>query len=245
MDWKADSLQGVLFTTPGASQLDAQQLWSLLTDSLPENVQRPSTTPNSLSIATGPFKGNRLTVQSQLGRINWILSASPPVGMPTEPPRIENYEEVSGQLNEILESALASVRPVRVALVGEFGLVFSSEVELVSFLSEQTGGVWFPEPAQDCIYQINVRKAYAGLNDINMNRLVTWSGSMYQLFSGSISLGGISQNLTPSQVILAASLKIDINSHTSSDISKFAPDMIAAHRKEMLSIARSGLSYLK
>jgi hypothetical protein len=245
MAWKADSLQGVLFTTPGAPQLDAQQLWSLATDSLPETVQRPATTPNSLSIASGAFRGYRLTVNSQLGRIDWILGPNPPAGLQTEPPGISDYDEASSQLNLILIRALASVRPVRIALVGEFGRVFESEDGLAAFLSEQTGGIWFPKPAQDCIYQINVRKKYAGSEELLMNRLVSWSGAMYHLFTGTFPGLGIQQELSPRQTVFAATLKVDVNSNTATDISAHASGIIEANRAELLAIAELGLGYLK
>jgi hypothetical protein len=245
MAWKADSLQGVLFTTPGAPQLDAQQLWSLATDSLPETVQRPADVPTSLSIASGLFEGHRLAVHSQLGRIDWMMNAQPQGTTFSEPPRIEKYQAASQQLRDLMIRALAAVRPVRTAFVGEFGRVFDTEASLIGFLTEQTGGVWFPEPAQDCIYQINVRKSYAGADDVLMNRLVTWSGSMYQMFTGVFPSIGMNPSLSPGHIVLAASLKIDANSHTVSDISANAPEIISANCAEVLAIAESGIKRLR
>lgn len=251
MVWKADSLQGVLFTMPGAPQLDAQQLWAAVADSFPETVQRPSSTPNALTIAAGPWAGYNLRIQSQLGRIDWILNAVPPPTMTPEPPQIEDYGHGIEVVSDLMTRSLPHLQPIRAALVGELSRILSSEEEVSQFLNKETGGIWFPPPTQDCIYQVNARKQYAGDADVFMNRIVTWSGSSYQLFTAPFPmLGAAGGVFNPAGFPavhegLAATLKIDVNSATAADISPNATEIIAANKNEIIAIAEQGLEYLR
>lgn len=245
MTWKADSLQGVVFTLPGGSQLDAQQVWERITNTLPETVQRPAMNPAGLSVASGPYMGYRLTVQSQLGRIDCILNAAPPGGPSPEPPTISDYGQALQQLDEVLIRAISVVQPIRVAMVGEFGKQFESEEEVVQFLSQETGGVWFTPPAQDCIYQVNVRTNYPGDSGYQMNRLVTWSGALYAMVTTQLLSVGQASGMSTTKTISAASLKIDVNSNTSSDIQPHASEMIKANSAELLAISGIGIQRLR
>jgi hypothetical protein len=246
MAWKADSLQGVLFTVPGLPQLDAQQVWSLVADGLPETVQRPAATPNGLSIAQGPFRDHHLTVHSQLGRIDFILHALPPQTPSDIPPQIADYEGAAGLIGEMLIRSVPRARPIRLAMVGEFGKAFPLERDVSNYLSEQTGGIWFPLPATDAIYQVNARKYYAGSAEIAMNRIVTWSGSTYQTFMATFNTGpGMPAGFATPKQVYAASLKIDVNSHTSDDISAFAEEIVRVNHAEMSAITKQGLAYLR
>lgn len=251
MVWKADSLQGVLFTMPGVPQLDAQQMWGIVTDTLPENVQRPASTPNGLTIASGAYNGYNLRIQSQLGRIDWILNGRQSSSLNPEPPQIEDYDRGLGIVSDLMMRSLSRLQPIRVALVGELSKILPSDADVSAFLTEQTGGIWFPQPAQDCIYQVNARKHYAGDAEMLMNRIVTWSGSSYQLFTAPFPAPGIGPGMfSPAgfpvvQEVLAATLKIDINSATSEDISANVSGIIAANQAEISAIAKQGLAYLK
>lgn len=245
MSWKADSLQGVLFTTPGTSQLDAQQVWEIVADGLPENVQRPAAVPNALSIAAGAYRGYRLIVQSQLGRVDWILNAVPPPTPPEGPPQIDSYEEASSLIGEMLLRSVDKIAPTRLALVGEFGRSFNADDEVSDFLSVQTGGMWFPQPTQDAIYQVNARKAYAGDESLLMNRIVTWSGSTYHLYMAQMPSNSGFGGMMPMREVRSASLKVDVNSATSHDLTVQAESIVSANRSELIAIAQQGLSYLK
>lgn len=244
MTWKADNIQGVIFTLPGAAQLDAQQVWEHIIKTLPETVQRPAMNPAGLSVASGPYLGFRLSVQSQLGRIDCILNAAPSIGPSPEPPTISDYGQALQQLDELLTRAISVVPPIRVATVAEFGRHFPSELEVVEFLSKETGGVWFAPPAQDCIYQINVRSGYPGDTGYQMNRLVTWSGALYAMVTAQLLNAGQTSGMSTTKTISAASLKIDVNSDTSFDIQSNASEMIKANSAEVLAIAAAGIRRL-
>lgn len=242
MPWQADSFQGAIFTKPGEIQPDAQQVWTATTGSLPETVQRPASTPNGLSVASGAHEGFRLVIQSQLGRIDFILSAVP---APTpDPPRIDDIERAGNLLSVLLKSASLSVVPIRTAYVCELAESYDSEDEVLAALESMIGGIRLSKPVQDCIYQINRQKLYDAESKYTMNRISTWSGAYYQMFTASFLSGGVPNAFLPATTRWAACLKVDVNSATSDDIRATFNQMVDENLNEVKAIVRAGISHL-
>jgi hypothetical protein len=141
MAWKADLVQGVLFTLPSTPQIDALEAWrSAFGDRQPEAFNRP---PNPLqrSQAEGTFASLRLVIGAQLGRVD--VSANPPQSTEpmVEPPQIEDVPAAVEEVTRVLTFLCAKSRIVRVGLVGALSQSFKSNDEVVKRLAEETGGV--------------------------------------------------------------------------------------------------------
>tara|TARA_R110000824_G_scaffold19504_2_gene75407 strand:+ start:7340 stop:8074 length:735 start_codon:yes stop_codon:yes gene_type:complete len=209
MNWKADTVLGVLFTPPGQKQPSSLELWSeLFPNDTPDQFQKSNPTPNLHSNASGIRDGFTVTIDSQTGRTQIVLgSANSP--MIQEPPRIDNVEEAIIRLKELMSVLARKLDTVRLALV-----VDCSETVQDSDLSQRFRNELphanLPENTIDPVYQFNVRKPFDFDNSVVMNRLCTWNTG-HQGFV----LGNLPPIFDPSQINMKPFIgfKIDVNSH--------------------------------
>src|SRR5205085_2551209 len=106
------------------------------------------------------------------------------------PTRIKDVAGASQILCDILRTALSISRVARIAMVCNLGETHGSDESASQRLSELTGGIWFPTPPLDAIYQFNRRRPYKCEARHTMNRVVSWSAGSLQLVRGEFSSFG-------------------------------------------------------
>ncbi len=235
MIWQADQIQAVLFPLPSAPQLDALEAWkTVVGGAQPSSYIKPDISPLSVSIAEGTHNGFRLVVQSQLGRLDFFLLAAPDIINTSEPPRISNVEQGLVVLREIVMEALSNTRVTRFGLIANLSEIHS-DMNAVAERLTALSDAWFPRPALDCVRQLNVRREFVSPPHFEMNRVMTWQSGNYTLH--------VRDQLT--KLIPQLTFKIDINSVTTNDISKYASAMFAESCSELVVICDRGIEAIR
>lgn len=245
MAWKADQLQGVIFPIPGSPQIDALGAWKIITSDAPfDSFNRAVNTPFAQSQAEGSFGDYQLTVAAQLGRVTLVLSGKQPEQpTPTEPILVNDVDDAASVISRALRALLPSAPPVRISLVAMLNEIVSDHSVSARRLTELTGGVWFPDPAVDSIYQVNIRRVYSESSHI-MNRVVTWGAATLQTMSAIAGPQGF-PNLVTGAETPVVTLKLDINSATAVPLEDSATGMVEDNLIEFGFLSRDAIGRLR
>jgi hypothetical protein len=240
MVWKADVVQGVLFTVPSERQIDALDAWqTAFKGESPEGFRRP---PNPIlpSHAEGASAGVRITITSLLGRLDVVATPPAPTAVIKDRSQIEDLVGTTEEVTRILLALTDKVKIVRAGLVGNLSQSVGNEQAVAARLTEVTGA-WFPSPALDALYQVNVRRSYENLGRYEMNRVLTWSAGVYQVLTGQIGISPpVLQQSTP-----IVSLRIDVNSAPADGISEYVKLIMADNRNELLLLCEQGMERVR
>jgi hypothetical protein len=240
MDLQADSVQGVLFLTPGQPQVDALKLWDrLFPGDSPDGFQRASPSPSLESSAAGERKGHRVAVSTQVGRIDLTITKA---GLNTPekgPPRVSDVLGAAERMAGLLKAMAKGNGVVRIALVVELGKTVprgSEGKELLQLLK----GFPFPANAMDIVVQFNSRTTSKVEPLVEINRLCTFSSGHAGFVTNSPGVG--------SGVVLMTyyvGLKIDVNTAPETRFSGHNVDSIVDNLlSESRSIYQNGLTPL-
>lgn len=244
MVWKADLIQGVLFPVPTLPQIDALEAWQLAFEDQPEAFRRPPN-PLQLSQAEGTSAGVRMTISAQFGRLDVNATPLPPTAPTQEAVQIEDLSAAAEEVTRVLISLCHKVKIVRAALVGNLSQSLNTDAEVVARLVEETGGVWFPHPPLDSLYQLNVRRQYNVPDKLGMNRVLTWSAGFRQIVTMPIDQASTVSQLPIIKSTPLISFKIDVNSATASDITEQRTLIFSENKEEFLILQAEGLRRLQ
>lgn len=209
MDLKADSVQGVLFLTPGQQQVSAHQLWErVIPGDSPDNFQRAVNSPNLMSTASGERDGRYMTIAVQVGRIDITLSAPMTRVDSTSvfPPRIDDVQSAAERIAKLMKSCSDGSNIIRLAIVLDLAKTVTNGTESTE-LSRYLPNVSLPPGAIDVNIQFNVRGEFPSLPGAQMNRLCSWNAGQLGFFQ-AFPIHGSNLVVTSGFV----GVKIDVNS---------------------------------
>ena len=212
-DWKAESLRVTTFHNVGVITKGIEQLWEAVTREKPEQLtSRPR---EGLTVAEGPYGGNRLQCIYRPDRVDWNLRpVTPPPNVP-----IEGFMSM-GPFQGILPAFLDVVRkwlgespPVTRLAFGSLLLIETGNMpDANRRLSALLPDVRLDaDRSSDFLYQINRRRISASDPEILVNRLSKWS----VMHGGAVALaviGDTGPHLSRSPDYFACRLELDINS---------------------------------
>ncbi len=208
MDLQADSVQGVLFLTPGQQQDDALKLWEhLFPGDSPDGFQRANPSPSLLSTALGERTGHRVMVNAQVGRIDIILNQSPAiVDLSGSPPRIADVPAAARRMGELMKLMAGRLKVLRIALVLDLAKTVSPGVETAELL-HFLPGYPFPKNVTDVSVQFNSRKTFESVPNIDMNRLCVWTTGQIGFIQSQPVQGTGMMIMSP-----VVNVRVDVNS---------------------------------
>jgi hypothetical protein len=210
MSFQADSIQGVIFVTPGSSQEDALKLWDhVFPGDTPDGFNRNTSLPSLQSSATGMRAGYSVTVTAQVGRIDLVLGGQlqPGISPFAGPPRIADVEGSAKVVAHYLQQLLPFTSAIRMAMVLELGQTIEPGSE-ATVLQETAPQVPFPPGSTDLQFQFNKRRNFVCAPELQMNRLYNLNSGIFQFFSAGLGTKpGMTSLSTP-----YVGMKIDVNS---------------------------------
>ncbi|MEG3169927.1 hypothetical protein U1737_17180 [Sphingomonas sp. LB3N6] len=212
MDWKADSVQAVMFIPPTDTQRDALALWALVfPNNSPDAFQKAAASPNLHSSASGERNGFNITIGSQVGRIDVSFGpVMPPMfGLQPvlAPPRISDIQGAVYGANAILKTLGGIFSPSRIAIVLDMAVTVAAGNE-VSVLRSALPSIPIPDNSSDTVVQFNVPRSFEKYPMLPMNRLCTWSVGEIGFIIGN-NLGTAVNN--GFQLTRFVGFKIDLN----------------------------------
>lgn len=180
MDWKAESLALTSFV-PTHTSVDALTPFTAIVSGSPSQMGGLEGIPpgQRASIDFGP---NRLSVQSRPGRIDVLVE--PREG---DPPVIERPLEVLRSIAGYADKLIAFGPSSRLAVVANLLSFVASADQAVAKFAELTGIKELPPTATDLVFQTNVPRALS--SQLNMNRLVRFGTSQFQLIEFMVTIG--------------------------------------------------------
>lgn len=207
IEWKAESLRMTAFPSPGSVLGEPPNWWETAVGEPPENrVSQPKV---AVTQEQGRFSTGVLTLISQPGRIDWLLTGP-------------DKAEVVGPFEESVETFV----PLIIRWFGDaptlqrmaFGAVLRLPVKdrtdgyqkLSSYLHHVELD---PEGSTEFLYQINrPRKSRSGIETLSINRLSKWSVAFTQQATYMVQSPEAAQfQLTNLQKDSYCRLELDIN----------------------------------
>jgi hypothetical protein len=224
-DWEVESLRVTAFPAQNA-EVKPDDWWQEVLGSDPE-TQLIKAKRGEKSFQ-GAFEGGQLRLQVQPGRIDWLLaSAVSNDEQPTEDfmPSVGRFDATCPRFKGLVERWLASSPPLkRIA----FGAVILQQVpdratgykRLIPYLPFVKID---PDGSRDLLYRINrPRISRAGIKDLRINRLTTWSVGTIAFKAFTVT-GGQPSIVTPGKEAFVCRVELDIN--TAAEFSgQFVPD---------------------
>ncbi|GAB5494647.1 MAG: hypothetical protein Phog2KO_48620 [Phototrophicaceae bacterium] len=213
-EWQALFLRLTIFPAPDEN-FDGRDWWESLVGSEPELQQRDKQTGER--IYAGTFLNGHLTLSMLPTRINWIYSAiNNEIVTLNEIPSIGKLEDEINLFGDSIKEWLSKDCPnvFRIAL----GTRSIQPLDTVKDVYERLA-MYIPveidsENSSDFIYRINRRRKSNVINNLELNRLSTWSAMRAQLEMETVGM----PHLRHTQEKYACSMELDINTVPNSDI---------------------------
>ena len=242
MKLKADTVQGVVFTNPRATQIDAMALWAqLFPGDTPDGFQRNVNAPNLLSTASGERNGYNLTVNSQVGRVDLVIGPSVStlgIVSPSEPPRIDDIEGATIHLTDLQKRIADLCTAIRLSVVLDTGVTVARGEE-ANAVQELLEGVAIPSGAVNVNFQFNVPVMSESVSGLPINRHCLFNSGEVGFFQAAPTPVGIPQRVNTTPFV---GIKADVNTHPRNSIppGSYAAviDELAAHA---VKVVRNGM----
>ena len=212
--WEAESLRATAFYNVGDAPEDVERLWDVLMHRRPDQV---SSRPNEgIQVAEGSFGGSDKQLQCTIRpeRVDWVVRAAPPdpsrppEGLPTIGPLVATLPPFHDLGTRWLEGSSAIVRLAFGAiLLVEADNQQDANKKLSVFLQSVTLD---PEDVSDFLYRINRRRTLVSHNEIQVNRISTWTTAQGGSIGFAVAGDGLPQ-LTRQTGHFACRLELDIN----------------------------------
>lgn len=215
-DWYARELRLTVFPIDAVDP-GGMKFWEALTGSAPNEVRnRP---PQRMVSEEGPLLNGWLRVEANSNRIDWRLL--PPPGLVSgELPVVGPYDVPERDFRELMRRWLADCPSLRRLGYGsELLLPADSRQDACRKLDDLLPAVDVePENTRDFLYRINRRRASScGMEEMQVNRLSTWSVMQMIETSVNISDGGAPRVARPPNQRDFCRLELDINTIPESD----------------------------
>jgi hypothetical protein len=210
-NWPAQSIQLVWFTPSSRKNRAAELFAELLEQECDSSQENKSPNPANPSFSTATGRAGTLVfdVTSSPGRIDYFVR---PFELDPTSLELPTIADVVEQINKVSQRATAVSQSIsdvnRVALIVNLIKKTETIAEANAAVAAAFGGLAGIPVASDLVLQLNARRKFKTVDDLQMNRLLRFSAAGFQRMA--IAAGG-SQPLPLSEEIFAASEMIDVN----------------------------------
>lgn len=213
IDWKVESIQGVVFIAPKPGFPDALSTWASFGIGSPMTFNQISgpAGPSSGSTATGVIGDLNVSLTLQPGRYDVVLSAANAASplSASGPAYIPSFDAAIEYLTKFCEKIISAENPQRVALVLSMAEQYPNADEAGKAFKEIVPISWPLEGAQELNFSFNLQKKL-GTAGWSMNRICRWTTSERQILTMEIGPAG-QMHTTATSKTEVLTFNVDVN----------------------------------
>lgn len=242
----AIQLQGAVFFRDLEEAVTAEQAWNILALGAPQSTQKDTETPMQTEMHSGRWNNYRITIRSQVGRLDMILAALPSEmlhDLPQVPPLIRDVGRAVEDMKNLVGGIVSDRGVSRIGLIAEL-LKPVNSVSVNSALQAELKTLEFPPDAQEIAVKFNVQRKFKFDPSITMNRLVSWETGQMSRLDRRMPFHLAQSMLMGAQSVVKFS--IDINSMAEANTLLNDPiSVLNEVSSELIDIEENGIGSLK